>query len=118
MESKQMEIYPQPVPEAAARARTAARSILPTGRANAMPRADLAAFMGTSDREARRVVEELRRDGAIIVNAQDGRGYYIPDDEDTDAVLAQIRQDEARAKSILVRTKHLRQWLRERGVEA
>ena len=116
--NEQTRLYEEPVRPGDLALRVTAETVIPEGRDHAVSRTGIARIFDAGDRQAREWIERMRAAGAVILNAQDGRGYYRPADEDTEAVLRQLRQDEARAKSILRRTKHLRRWLRERGVEA
>ena len=88
---------------------------IPYGRDNAISRSMLAITMGTSDRRVRDLIEAARREGLIIINAQDGRGYYQTND--LDEIARQYRQDTARAMSILKRRKTMRRLLKEAGRE-
>lgn len=123
--NEQTRLYEEPVRPEDQALRALAAKVLPEGRGNAIPRRDLVRIIqedllrtrADDDRMARRMLKSWRDAGAIIINEQDGRGYYIAGDDDTEAVLKQYRADAARAKSILRRQKHLRRWLRERGVE-
>ena len=84
---------------------------IPFGKENAVTRAHLRAATGLPDRKIR---EQARRRGAIIINAQDGAGYY--QSEDIKDIAKQYRQNERRAISILAQQKHLRKRLKEAGV--
>lgn len=86
---------------------------IPVGRENAVSRAYLASMLGVSDRKMRKMIEDERRAGAIILNAQDGKGYYMTDD--LDEMERQYRQDTARAMAILTRRKALRKRLKAAG---
>lgn len=88
---------------------------IPFGRENAVRRDTLATMLGTSDRQMRKMLQAAREEGVIILNAQDGRGYY--QSADIDEMTAQYRQDTARAMSILQRRKALRKILKEAGVQ-
>ena len=72
---------------------------------------------GLSDRVVRQRIEELRNEGHLICNLQNGKGYFIA--ENDEEVELQYRQDCARAMSILRRIKPFRHYLRsldeERG---
>ena len=48
---------------------------IPFGKENAVTRAHLRAATGLPDRKIREEIEQARRRGAIIINAQDGAGY-------------------------------------------
>lgn len=90
-------------------------SLIPVGKVNAIPRTRLARLLGTNDRSARALVQKARECGHIIINAQDGRGYYRT--EDLDEIERQYKQDTARAMSILSRRKTLRRTLIAAGRE-
>lgn len=85
------------------------------GRENATTRAALCERMGLSDRKVRELIEQARRWGYIIINEQDGRGYYLS--VDPDDMERQYRQDTNRALAILSRRKNLRRELKEAGRE-
>ena len=72
---------------------------------------------GLSDRVVRQRIEELRNEGHLFCNLQNGKGYFIA--ENDEEVALQYRQDCARAMSILRRIKPFRHYLRsldeERG---
>ena len=53
---------------------------IPFGKENAVTRAHLRAATGLPDRKIREEIEQARRRGAIIINAQDGAGYYQSED--------------------------------------
>ena len=71
---------------------------IPYGRNNAIRRADLVNLIGMSDRVVRQMIEDARQSGVVIINMQDGRGYYRP--ERREDLEYYIRQEEGRAKSI------------------
>lgn len=87
---------------------------IPVGRDNAVTRAQLCARTGLPDRKVREEIEQARRRGAIIINAQDGAGYFKTDD--LSEMKRQFNQNERRAKSILAQQKHLRRRLKEAGM--
>ncbi len=63
-----------------------------------------------SDRTIREWISKARREGLIIANGQDGRGYYRP--ETREELEAQYRQNQHRAMAILAQQKHIRRRLR------
>ena len=71
---------------------------IPYGRENAIKRKTLRDLTGLSDRDMRRAIE-LARQETPIINLQDGRGYYRPDDRDD--LQRYVLQEQARAKKIL-----------------
>lgn len=79
------------------------RMDIPIGRENAITRAELAAACGCSDREARRMIAELRAtpgtDGyAILSTSTNPSGYWRSNDPAE--IERFIRETEARAKNI------------------
>lgn len=88
---------------------------LPWGEKNAVTRAELSRILGMRDRPLRELIERARREGAIIINRQNGRGYYLS--EDIADIERQYRADRARALSILARCKHMRRTLKAAGME-
>lgn len=91
--------------------------LIPVGRENAIRRETLAKELGVSDRIVRRCIEAARNSGAIILNEQNGKGYYRVGEDDIDAIERQYRQDTARAMSLLKRRKTMRRILKEAGRE-
>lgn len=91
-------------------------NLIPFGKENAISRKELAAKSGCTDRRVRQGIEDARVSGEIIVNLQNGRGYYRVDpknmtEADRGCVEAQMKINRARAMSILVQQKHLRRAL-------
>lgn len=87
---------------------------IPFGQQNAVTRKRLANQLGLSDRQMRLHIQQARDEGVIILNLQDGRGYY--QSADVSEMTAQYWQDKARALSILKRLKAMRKILNEAGV--
>lgn len=81
------------------------------GVENARTREQLCNLSGMCDRNVRSEIEKLRNEGIIIINNQDGKGYYIS--EDVNEMQKQYRQNQARAMSILRQQKHLRKRMAE-----
>lgn len=85
--------------------------VIGVGKENAVTRANLAAKLGMPDRAVRKMIAEARDQGAVILNAQDGKGYYLS--EDPVDIRRQYNTNRARAMSILRQQKHLSQKLEE-----
>ena len=85
------------------------------GKENAVGRKALACQMNMSDRAVRSLIEKAREEGCLILNQQDGSGYYLPNDMDD--IYSQYKQDTSRALSILKRRKHMRKILKEAGYQ-
>ena len=88
---------------------------IPNGKCNAISRAALAAALGVPDRKMRKMIEQARNEGALILNRSDGRGYYRSDD--LDEIQAQYCADRARALNTLRRLKTMRRLLRNAGFD-
>lgn len=84
---------------------------IPFGRDNAIRRSDLVAQLNLPDRTVRNLIEEARRNGAIIINDGSGVGYYTSDD--LGEITRQLKMNESRAKSVLVQNTHLRRKIAE-----
>ena len=69
------------------------------------------AQLNLPDRTVRNLIEEARRNGAIIINDGSGVGYYTSDD--LGEITRQLKMNESRAKSVLVQNTHLRRKIAE-----
>lgn len=85
------------------------------GHDNAKGRKALASEMDMPDRAVRKLIEKAREEGCLIMNDQDGKGYYLPGS--IDDIVKQYRQDTSRAMAILTRRKHMRRILKEAGIK-
>lgn len=85
---------------------------IPFGKDNAIRRETLAVQCGLSDREMRKAIEEIRHTH-IIMNDQDGRGYYRS--YDLADIERNYRQERARALAVLYRLRPMRELLRGGG---
>ena len=88
---------------------------IPTGHENAVTREQLVIRLNLTDREIRRLIEEARDRGELIINDGDGRGYYISDD--IADIKKQFFMDKSRAKRIFKRLKTMRRILKDAGVD-
>ncbi len=94
---------------------------IPVGRENAVTRRQLCELTGMRDRALRNAIEDARQSGEIIINAQDGRGYYRS--EEPKDLAGQYVRNRNCAMAILVhrspahgRTpKHIRRKLKAAG---
>ena len=89
---------------------------IPYGANNAITRDELLKVAdyfveGITDRSMRRLLEASKQNGNIIINMQDGRGYFRP--ENKEEIERYIRQEEARAKKIQFNLKSARKALRK-----
>lgn len=79
---------------------------IPVGRDKTVSRSDLAKRMNMSDRHMRAAVSLARREGLVIINDQNGRGYYRS--EDIRDMQRQLNQTHNRALSLLAQEKYLK----------
>lgn len=84
---------------------------IPFGRENAVTRAQLRSRTGIDDRAIRDMIAAARRD-TVILNMQDGKGYFRPLPEEIHLVEAYDKQETARLKSIGWSLKATRQMLK------
>ena len=85
------------------------------GQQNAISRKDLARMMDMPDRKMRELIEKAREEGCVILNNQDGKGYFLP--ATIEDIHKQYIQDTNRAMAILKRRKHIRRILKEAGIQ-
>ena len=79
--------------------------IIPKGSKNAISRSYLLTLckeygIADNDREMRRLIEKERATNCIIC-LSDGKGYYIPDENDKDKLRHYINQEHGRSISIM-----------------
>lgn len=72
---------------------------IPTGKDNAISRADLRRLTGLGDRAIRDMIADARRE-TVILNLQDGGGYFIPEKDEAHLIRQYIMQEEHRLRSI------------------
>ena len=71
---------------------------------------ELVSLTGMTDRQVREAIEQARSAGTVIINLQDGRGYFLS--EDPKILEKQLRLNDRRAKSVLVQQKFIRRKLK------
>ena len=81
------------------------------GKGAAISRRALASMMDVSDRHLRRIIEEARNCGYLIIDDSDGTGYFLA--ASSADIERHFRQENARALSILKRLKAARTRLKE-----
>lgn len=93
---------------------------IPTGSENAITRKELSIMTGICDRDIRKSIHIARR-YIPILNLSDGKGYYIPNmnnTSDKQNLKIFFRQEENRIKSIGWALKAARRTLRNCNEEA
>ena len=85
---------------------------IPFGRENAVTRTQLRIMTGLNDRKIRDKISETRRD-TVILNMQDGKGYFRPLPEEINYVKAHERQESARIMSQIEGLEVERRMIRE-----
>ena len=83
---------------------------IPFGKENAIGRHELAIKVGCSDRTMRDLINSARK-REVIVNIQNGNGYYRPTKDDVGEVEQFKRQEENRAKDIFRGLQPVRKFL-------
>lgn len=81
------------------------------GKENAISRQELCTLLALPDRTVRKLIQEARDRGEIILNAQDGAGYYTSDD--VGELERQYNTNKNRAMSILRQQRHIRKQIEE-----
>lgn len=81
------------------------------GKENAISRQELAVILNLPDRTVRKLIQDARDRGELILNDQSGAGYYTSDDEGE--LKRQYKRNQNRATSILRQQKYIRRRLRE-----
>ena len=72
---------------------------IPYGKENAVTREELVRRTGISDRNIREMIAKARRT-TLILNLQDGKGYYRPTKEERADVERFVKQEKSRAMHI------------------
>lgn len=72
---------------------------IPVGHENGVTAAQISSITGISQRQVREMIAIARHE-TIILNMQDGEGYFIPDEGEEGLTLQWVLQEEARLKSI------------------
>lgn len=85
---------------------------IPYGKENAISRDALAIKSGCSDRKMRDLINSARK-REVIINIQNGCGYYRPTKNDVGEVEQFKRQEENRAKDIFSGLQPVRKFLNE-----
>ena len=88
---------------------------IPYGANHAISRKDLVCITGLNDRAVRAQIQKAREEGFLILNKQNGAGYFLATETDIDELQRQYAQDSARALAILRRRKAIRRILKEAG---
>ena len=85
-------------------------NVLKMGKRNAISRDELCEITGVSDRENRRLIHQLRKDGRIILSNTDTGGYYYPATL-TEAVKCE-RSMNNRGVKCFEASKAMREWIK------
>ena len=81
---------------------------IPEGHENAVSRQYLRDMTGMCDRQMR---ADLKASKELILNLQDGAGYFKPAPGEERLVMAYIRQEEARIRSIQEQVRKAKSYL-------
>lgn len=89
---------------------------IPKGQNNAVSADSLCTALNIDRRTVRRLISSAQENGAVILNMQDGRGYFVPADDESQLVFDYIKQESARARSIFRKLRTARKWCPEQVV--
>lgn len=87
---------------------------IPFGKENAISRDKLTTELGCTDRTMRDLINKARK-RVVIINLQNGDGYYRPTDEDMEDVLRYKKQEENRATEVFGNLQPVREFIRKYG---
>lgn len=85
---------------------------IPEGHENAVSRQYLRDMTGNTDRSNRR---EIKESDELVLNLQDGKGYFKPGPDEDRFVRAFIRQEESRIREIRKTVTKAKQYLDEKA---
>jgi hypothetical protein len=85
---------------------------IPIGSNNAITRARLCELTGMRDREVRERISIACNDN-VIINLQDGNGYFIPDETERFLIERYYHQELSRLKANAKKVKMLREVLKQ-----
>lgn len=88
---------------------------IPIGHRYAVKKDELTEQTGYSERDIRKAIAELRR-GLMILNLQDGSGYFIPAEEDEKLVTVYVKQEMNQARAIFKSLKAAREFVGEKQI--
>ena len=86
---------------------------IPKGQNNAVSADSLCTALNIDRRTVRRLISSAQENGAVILNMQDGRGYFVPADDESQLVDDYIKPESARARSIFRKLRTARKWCPE-----
>lgn len=73
--------------------------VIPVGHENAVTGRRLAQMLGIKQRDVRRLISKARKDH-VIINLQDGEGYFLPDTNETCHVHRWFNQESSRLREL------------------
>jgi hypothetical protein len=82
---------------------------IPSGHSNGISREELCRKTGQNDRDNR---DDIQNSEDLIINLQDGYGYFKPLKSEVFLVIKYYWQERKRALSILKRLSKIKRWLR------
>ena len=82
------------------------------GHENGHTERDISRWAGVNQREVRRLISIARRE-EVILNMQDGKGYFRPDDTEQYLVKDWLNQEENRLKQHALALRAARKYVRE-----
>ncbi len=83
---------------------------IPIGYGNGVTAGDLESRTGLSNRDVRLAIAKAR-ENTIIINLQDGNGYFRPGNDDYDVVERWMNQEKSRRRAISHNIQAARDYL-------
>ena len=84
---------------------------IPVGRENGLRANELASMLSITTRDVRRMISQARGKH-VIINMQDGNGYFIPAENETYVVGEWFNQETRRIRKTTEATKGARDFLK------
>ena len=85
---------------------------IPFGKENAIRRGELIRLTGLDDRSMRKLIEKEQLNGNLILNMQDGKGYFQPImPDEANIVSAWAMMERSRYYTAMVKLNYAQDWL-------
>ena len=84
---------------------------IPYGHKNAITSNQLGMLTGLSSRDIRKIISRAKRE-TLIINLQDGKGYFKPTEDERELVERYLKQEQSRFKTIAWSLRSAREFLK------
>lgn len=89
---------------------------IPIGRANAVTGSYLASKLHIPERDVRKLISHARRE-EVIINLQDGKGFFKPAESEGTLVEFWLKQESSRLKEHAMSLRASRRYVKEHGLK-